>query len=99
MATDTKVAQPTPTGTGFAITSLVTGIVSVLLSLVPILGFLLGVTAVVFGALSIKRPAGRGMAIAGLVTGSVTVLIGLIVFVFWVIALSVASSQPTYYYY
>lgn len=99
MATETKAAQPTPTGTGFAITSLVTGIVSVLLALVPILGFLLGATAVVFGALGLKRNTGRGMSIAGLVTGSVAVLIGLIVFTFWVIAIAVASSQPSYYYY
>lgn len=99
MATETKAAQPAPTGTGFAITSLVTGIVGVLLALVPFIGFLLGATAVVFGALGIKRTTGRGLAVAGLVTGSVAVLIGLVVFTFWVIAIAVASSQPSYYYY
>lgn len=59
---------------GFAIASLVTGILSIQLCLCLFPGLPLGVIAVVFGSLSLRQvkvsgEAGRGLAIAGIVTG------------------------------
>lgn len=97
MAVDTKNA-PVHHGTGFAVTSLVTGIVSLVLFFIPVFGFMLGAVAVVFGSISMRHPEGRGMAIAGLVTGSVTVLISMIILAFWLLAWTFAPPQPSYYY-
>lgn len=79
-------------GTGFAITAMVTGIVGAVFSWVPIFDVVLGVVAIVFGAIALQwarhgQAPGKGMAIAGLVLGIITVA----VFVVWVI---IIASQP-----
>ncbi|HEY2589315.1 MAG TPA: DUF4190 domain-containing protein [Tepidisphaeraceae bacterium] len=71
---------------GWAITSLVTGIITVVLFCVPFLAQLTGILAIVGGILGLKRTApasaapagGRGMAIAGLITGGFGLLISLL---------------------
>ena len=80
---------------GLAITSLVCGILSLVLFWIPWLGFLLGILAIIFGGVAIsqirKDPSlgGRGMGIAGLVCGIIGVAIWVIVialigiFAFW----------------
>ncbi|GAB3254125.1 DUF4190 domain-containing protein [Arthrobacter pigmenti] len=81
--------QPPPRGA--SITSLVLGLVSILLGftfLVPIVGFIFGVVGMR------KEPAGRGMAIAGLVLNGIF-LIGwvlLLVFVFGLFGLIATSA-------
>jgi len=83
--------QPQPTGLGmhrppaadgFAITSMVLGIIAIITCF---LGIIFGSIAVIFGHLSISRinkdpqnRGGKGMAIAGLVTGYVGILIFLV---------------------
>ena len=69
-----------PGSSGFAVTSLVTGIVGLVFSWVPILDLVLAVIAIVFGSLAWYltdrgRASGKGMGIAGLVMGIVTVAI------------------------
>jgi hypothetical protein len=69
----TTVAAPAPrAGIGFAVTSMILGILALLLSFVPILNFGLwpmAVLAIVFAGIAIaKKHPGRGMSIAGLVT-------------------------------
>ena len=62
---------------GFAITSMVLGICSLV---IPYGGIVLGILAIIFGSVSRnKNESGRGMAIAGLVTGIVAVALWLIV--------------------
>jgi hypothetical protein len=69
---------------GFGIAALVLGILAIVLSWSAVGGILLGVLAIIFGILGIRR-AGRGqatnkgMAISGLVTGIVGLIIGIIV--------------------
>ncbi|MBA7609423.1 hypothetical protein ES703_16614 [subsurface metagenome] len=70
-----------------AIASMVCGIFSVFLA--PLLGFILGIIAIVFGAVAIRQIrkdpnlGGRGMAIAGLVCGIVGVA-GWVIFIAWI---------------
>jgi hypothetical protein len=60
----------------------VLGIVGVVFAFFPILGLILGILAVVFGYLGLKRAAasgyGRGFAIAGLVLGIIATVLGLL---------------------
>lgn len=67
-------------GKGLAITSLVTGIISMLLFLVPFIGFILAITAIITGILGLKKKQG-GMAIAGLITGIIGLLLGSIIII------------------
>jgi hypothetical protein len=76
-----QYSQPAPADgpKGFAITSMVLGICSLV---IPYAGIILGILAVVFGAVSRnKNESGRGMAIAGLVTGIVALALWLIVII------------------
>jgi hypothetical protein len=63
-------------GKGFAITSMVLGIISVVICLIWPVSIPLAIIAVVFAIIAlVKRRPGKGMSIAGLVTGGVTLLI------------------------
>jgi hypothetical protein len=73
--------RPSPSN-GPAVASLVLGIVGMALLFVPFIGVLLGILAVVFGYMGMKRAeangGGRGLAIAGLVLGIVAAAFGLL---------------------
>lgn len=86
---------PQPAG-GFAITSLVTGIVAFVLGW-TVLGFALGIVALVFGILGLRKGQNKGMSIAGIVTGGLGLLASLAVIAIAVlgIALSTISSQQS----
>jgi hypothetical protein len=77
----------TPTN-GFAVASLVLGIMAVVLCWTIYLGIGLGVLAIVFGAFGIGRAraieASKGMAVAGLVLGIVGVAISLVLILMFV---------------
>lgn len=74
---------------GLAIASIVCGILSLVFFWVPLFGFLLGIIAIIFGAVAIRQIGrepnlgGRGMAIAGLVCGIVGVA-GWVIFIAWI---------------
>lgn len=70
-------------GKAFAITSMVCGIVALVISCcIPYITFVLAVVSVVFAAISLKqRRAGKGMAIAGLVCGCVALVPAIIMLV------------------
>jgi len=74
---------------GLAIASMVCGILSLVFFWVPVFGFLLGIIAIIFGAVAIRQIGrepnlgGRGMAIAGLVCGIVGVA-GWVIFIAWI---------------
>ncbi len=73
--------QPTPPAappnrSGFAIASLVLGILSLCAWLLPLCGIPFSGLAILFGALSMGSSR-RGMAIAGLILGIITLLLSL----------------------
>lgn len=76
MAQDTKVQPVTTGGVAFGITSLTTGVVAFLTGWVFFISIPVGIVAIIFGALGLKKPASKGMAIAGLVTGIVGLAFG-----------------------
>ncbi|HEY3894758.1 MAG TPA: DUF4190 domain-containing protein [Pseudonocardiaceae bacterium] len=81
---------------GFGVTALVLGIVGAVFSWVPVLGLILAVLAVVFGALGYARArkgqaTNSGMAIAGLVLGVIAFVIQIIVFA----AVGTAANQAS----
>ncbi|WP_334073665.1 MULTISPECIES: DUF4190 domain-containing protein [Paenibacillus] len=93
---------PVPAKTnGKSIASLVMGILSIV---IPYIGFLLGIVAIVFASLSFKElkktgEQGKGLSIAGLVCGIVgTALYGIIllILVFALIAFASVSSGNVY---
>ena len=63
---------------GQAIGARVCGILSIVLCLVPLLGGVLGIVAIILAIVSRKDQSSRGMSIAGLITGIIGVLIGLL---------------------
>lgn len=78
--------QPT-TSNGKAVGALVCGILSIVLGLVPLVGGVLGIIAIILAVLSRKDPNSRGMSIAGLITGIIGVLIGMLLTIFtvWIV--------------
>ncbi|MDQ0087318.1 vacuolar-type H+-ATPase subunit I/STV1 [Paenibacillus anaericanus] len=92
---------PAPAKTnGKSIAALVLGILSVM---IPYVGFLMGIIAIVFSSLSFKEikrtnEQGKGLSIAGLVCGIVgTVLWGIIILIV-VLAVLAFSSVDSYNY-
>lgn len=87
-----------PQGNGMAVASLVLGILAVPFGLVTWPGALLGILAIIFGALGISKGnkvgKGKGMAIAGLVLG----VLGLLICVAMImLVLSIASHGARHY--
>lgn len=68
--------EPPKKGVGFAVTSMVCGIVSLVLSCcIPYVPFILALVGVVMGAVSLHgHRGGKGMAIAGLVTSIISLV-------------------------
>jgi hypothetical protein len=72
---------PRPERAGMAITALVLGIAALVLCWTAVGGLLLGLLAVVFGIVALRRArrgqaGGSGRAIAGLVTGAIGLVLG-----------------------
>jgi hypothetical protein len=79
---------------GLAITSMVLGIVSVVLFL-PLwfLTFFVGIAAVITGVLARKRnPEAKGFALTGIITGIVGILLSLIVGIAVIVAIATAVN-------
>jgi hypothetical protein len=78
-----------PPPNGYATAGFVTGLLGVLLCWVPVIGLVLAVLGITFGAngLAVGRRTGAstGLAIAGLVLGILGALVGMIIFVFVVV--------------
>lgn len=74
----TEVDSGPQPSNGLAITSLVLGIVSLLIVWIPIvglLGTLLALGGLVTGIMALQRPGGRGVAIGGIVTSSISLVL------------------------
>lgn len=71
--------------TGMSVTSMVLGIVAILICWAPFgsyVAVVLGLLAVIFGIVGMRR-AGRGMAIAGLVVGGIALVAAIFASVYW----------------
>lgn len=79
-------------GQGLAISSLVLGILAILACFVWHISIVLGILAIIFGAVSVKK-RGRGKAIAGIVTGSIGIVLSLLIL--WVISTALPSLQKS----
>lgn len=77
-----EVPASTNQSKGFAIASMVCGILSILCCCSGWLGVILSIVAIVFGVLTIKNEyGGRSMAIAGIITGGIGILFFVILMV------------------
>lgn len=83
-----------PQSNGMAIAALIIGITSIVLAIIPIIGFLAWITsplAIILGALALKKAVGKGVAIGGIVTG----VIGLLICIAWAMFFgAVVSAMP-----
>ena len=91
-----------PKTNGKSIAALVLGILSIML---PYIGFIIGIVAIIFAALSLKEikvrmEQGKGLAIAGLVCGIIGTLIYALIILFLIIlVVFFADTSSTLYSY
>ena len=69
-----QAPQPVATPKGLAISALVVGAVAFLMGLLPIVGALVGVAAIVLGAIAMSKKQPKGFALTGLILGALAVL-------------------------
>jgi|HigsolmetaAR203D_1030402.scaffolds.fasta_scaffold00024_46 hypothetical protein len=70
------IIQQAP-GNGLAVTSLVLGIIGLVLFWTSWVGIILGLLAIIFGAIGAAKRVKRGMAIAGIVLGIIAFILSL----------------------
>ena len=80
---------PQPQGAGMAITAMVLGIAALVLCWTAFGGLVLGLLAVVFGIVALRRArrgeaGGQGRAIAGLITGAIGLVLGAVFLFVWI---------------
>lgn len=90
------VITPATTSKGLSTAALVVGILGFIAG--PF-GILLGISAVIMGAISLKKhQGGRGMSIAGIILGSLVIAITIIVIIFYILlgaGLSILAPSDT----
>jgi hypothetical protein len=83
-----------PQSNGMAIAALVIGIGSMVLAIIPVIGFLswiLSPLAIILGAIALRKTVGKGLAIGGIITG----VIGVLICIAWVALFGAAlNSMP-----
>ncbi len=70
---------------GLGVAALVIGILSAVIALIPIFGFiswLLAPLAIILGLIGMQKESGRGLALGGVISGGV----GLVICVLWLLA-------------
>lgn len=77
---------------GLAVAAFVVGLIAFSVGWVAVLGFLLGLTAVILGVIAMKKPTGKGFSITGIATGAVAALTSILFTIFWIIALAAGLS-------
>ena len=82
-------------GKGFAIAALVLGICAFVFCWIPVLNWILGILAVVFGIIALVKKAKKGMAITGLILGAVGLFVAIIISIFGLAILGAASEYSS----
>lgn len=105
MATETpteekpKAKAPAPassTVSGLSIAAIIVGAVAFLSGLVPVWGLMVGVAAIVLGAVSLKKyKTGKGLGIAAIVLGAVGALTSLVFSAIWAVGLVALGTAAT----
>lgn len=85
---------PAKPANGLGLTALIVGIGAFVFGWVPVLGFILGGAAIVFGILALVKKQSKGMGITGIVLGVIAVITCLIVTIIFSITAAVVSSAP-----
>ena len=80
------------------IVSLITGICSTVCCCVPCISWLCGITAIVFGAIGLKKDTKTTLAKIGLILGIVGLVLGIICFVVALITQIANDGSSSYYY-
>lgn len=80
-----------PERNGLAIASFVIGIVSLILGF-TFFGFILGILAIVFGVISLKKVSSKTFPIIGIVTGAIGTLVSVIVTIIAITALVIGGA-------
>lgn len=88
-----RVRRPREGESGLATASLVCGILAIVFFCIPILAWIMGALAIIFGAVAMSSPndSSRSMAVAGLVCGAAGVVIGIVIFI-------IALSHPIFWW-
>ncbi|PSL48587.1 hypothetical protein B0H94_104188 [Salsuginibacillus halophilus] len=84
-----QTEAPQTAENGFAVASLVLGIIAVVFNLIPFIPYGLAILAIIFGALGLRNSNRRGMAIAGLILGGIALLLKAM---FWIFIIFVEMS-------
>lgn len=93
-----NMQQPKEGSNGFAIASLVLGIVGLFTCFCCGFSLLTGIMSIVFGAVSMqRRSSGNGMAIAGIILGAVSILCGIVIIAMFFFDASFYSNIDSYY--
>ena len=97
MSSQSDYQQPSNGRKGFAIASLVIGIIGLVgsccsIATFGVLNLLLGVVGLIFGILGLKSQK-RGMAIAGIVMGALNLIIGVLLLIIMVAAYSMTATM------
>lgn len=80
-------------GGGMGVASMVLGILGLLTFWIWCSGLVLGLLAVIFGAVGVKRQAGKGMAIAGLVCGCIALGLAILILIAYGAAIAALSGM------
>lgn len=88
---------PTPPtgGNGLAITAMVLGIAAVVLCWFPLLGFPLGVAALVCGIIALRKRRAFGFSLTGVITGAVGILLSIVIGVVSVLIFVGAANRAS----
>jgi hypothetical protein len=80
-----------PQSNGLAIAALITGIIGMILALIPVIGFLswiLSPLATILGFIALRNPVSKGASIGGIVTG----IIGILICIAWALLFGAAVA-------
>jgi hypothetical protein len=92
-----QAEQPKPDSFGFGLTSMILGILSLLLFCTCI-NYILAVLAIVFGIIQLVKYQRRGMAIAGIVTAAVSIVLATIMWIGFSNSMYMNGANPFYQY-
>lgn len=74
-----QTRPPAVPAKGMALTALIVGIVAAVTAWVPVFGGILGILAIIFGAVALKKRQSKGMGVTGLILGVLATITSIIV--------------------
>ncbi len=93
---ETAKSNHQPQQNGLAIAAMVVGIISLTIGWLPFGGLILGIAAIVMGAIALKQKTNKGMSITGIVTGAISLIWNLFITAVFVTAMFALGGVATY---